>query len=160
MNSQTSYFNYVQRDDTLSSNGINVYSFGLHPEQHQPSGTMNYSRIYNDPYQFGLDPNEHQPTGRPGFGYSRLDIPSYLALHPNESGTTKNINLQKEIKKLPIHKITKDDSEYDSCPICFTDYDLGDEINILKCKHHFCIECMDNWAKTKNTCPMCRSDFK
>lgn len=29
------------------SKGINVYSFALHPEQHQPSGTCNFSRIDN-----------------------------------------------------------------------------------------------------------------
>jgi hypothetical protein len=27
------------------ADGINVYCFGLHPEQHQPSGTANLSRI-------------------------------------------------------------------------------------------------------------------
>jgi hypothetical protein len=29
---------------TISS-GINIYSFALHPEHHQPSGTCNLSRI-------------------------------------------------------------------------------------------------------------------
>ena len=29
------------------NNGVNVYSFALHPEQHQPSGTCNLSRIDN-----------------------------------------------------------------------------------------------------------------
>jgi hypothetical protein len=42
------YFNYVQpyqhhtRTPTV---GINVYSFALKPEEHQPSGTCNFSRI-------------------------------------------------------------------------------------------------------------------
>jgi len=42
------YFNYVQPNKHHSrtpADGINVYSFGLHPEQHQPTGTMNASRI-------------------------------------------------------------------------------------------------------------------
>ena len=30
-----------------ASEGINVYSFGLHPETHQPSGTANFSKIDN-----------------------------------------------------------------------------------------------------------------
>ena len=29
------------------SNGVNVYSFALNPEEHQPSGTCNFSRIDN-----------------------------------------------------------------------------------------------------------------
>ena len=33
------------KDDFLSSNNIGVYSFALKPEEHQPSGTCNFSRI-------------------------------------------------------------------------------------------------------------------
>jgi hypothetical protein len=42
------YFNYVQPDQhhtNTPKDGINVYSFALNPEQHQPSGTANLSRI-------------------------------------------------------------------------------------------------------------------
>lgn len=44
------YFNYVQpyqHHTRTPADGINVYSFALHPEQHQPSGTANLSRIDN-----------------------------------------------------------------------------------------------------------------
>ena len=44
-----SYFNYVQpyqhHTNIPSNKGINVYSFALKPEEHQPSGTLNMSRI-------------------------------------------------------------------------------------------------------------------
>ena len=43
-----SYFNYVQplqHHTRTPCDGINVYSFALHPEQHQPTGTANLSRI-------------------------------------------------------------------------------------------------------------------
>jgi hypothetical protein len=42
------YFNLVQpyqHHENIPSRGINVYSFGLKPEEHQPSGTCNMSRI-------------------------------------------------------------------------------------------------------------------
>ena len=43
------YFNYVQpfqhHTNVPVSNSINVYSFALKPEDHQPSGTLNMSRI-------------------------------------------------------------------------------------------------------------------
>jgi hypothetical protein len=45
-----SYFNYVQpwqHHTNTPADGINVYSFALHPEQHQPSGSANLSRIDN-----------------------------------------------------------------------------------------------------------------
>ena len=45
------YFNWVQCNEHHTnipdSQGINVYSFALHPEDHQPSGTCNFSRIDN-----------------------------------------------------------------------------------------------------------------
>jgi hypothetical protein len=43
------YFNYVQpfqhHTNVPVHNSINVYSFALKPEEHQPSGTLNMSRI-------------------------------------------------------------------------------------------------------------------
>merc|ERR1712100_261255 len=45
---QGSYFNYYQTSNHHSNtpaDGINVYSFALFPEKHQPSGTTNLSRI-------------------------------------------------------------------------------------------------------------------
>jgi hypothetical protein len=43
------YFNLVQpyqhHENVPSNKGINVYSFALKPEEHQPSGTLNMSRI-------------------------------------------------------------------------------------------------------------------
>ena len=52
------YFNRVQTFDAHTcipeSPGINVYSFALKPEEHQPSGTCNFSRIDNAKLQLGL----------------------------------------------------------------------------------------------------------
>ena len=51
------YFNLVQpyqHHENVPSVGINVYSFGLKPEEHQPSGTCNMSRIDNATLQLTL----------------------------------------------------------------------------------------------------------
>ena len=52
-----SYFNLIQpyqhHENIPSNPGINVYSFALKPEEHQPSGTLNMSRI--DTAVFNLD---------------------------------------------------------------------------------------------------------
>jgi len=46
---QGKYFNMVQpfqhHTNVPTNKGINVYSFALKPEEHQPSGTLNFSRI-------------------------------------------------------------------------------------------------------------------
>jgi hypothetical protein len=51
------YFNYVQPWQHFSNtpaDGINTYSFSLKPEDHQPSGTCNFSRIDNATLQITL----------------------------------------------------------------------------------------------------------
>ena len=52
-----SYFDVVQpfqHHTRAPSTGINVYSFALRPEEHQPSGTCNFSRIDNAVLQLVL----------------------------------------------------------------------------------------------------------
>jgi hypothetical protein len=44
------FFSHTRTPDT----GINVYSFALRPEEHQPSGTCNFSRIDNATLQLVL----------------------------------------------------------------------------------------------------------
>jgi hypothetical protein len=52
-----SYFSWVQPYQSHTrcpDEGINVYSFALRPEEHQPSGTCNFSRIDNATLQLVL----------------------------------------------------------------------------------------------------------
>jgi hypothetical protein len=56
------YFNYVQPWQHFSNtpaDGINVYSFALKPEDHQPSGTCNFSRIDNATLNLRLGAKNH-----------------------------------------------------------------------------------------------------
>jgi hypothetical protein len=58
------YFNYVQPYQCHSntpSDGINMYSFALNPEDHQPSGTCNFSRIDNATLSLNFG-NPNDPT--------------------------------------------------------------------------------------------------
>jgi hypothetical protein len=52
------YFNVVQpyqhHENIPANAGINVYSFALKPEEHQPSGTLNMSRIDTAILQLGV----------------------------------------------------------------------------------------------------------
>jgi hypothetical protein len=55
-----SYFDVVQPYQHHTANpstGINVYSFALRPEEHQPSGTCNFSRIDNASLQLVVSSN-------------------------------------------------------------------------------------------------------
>jgi hypothetical protein len=60
-----SYFNLIQpfqhHENIPSNAGINVYSFALKPEEHQPSGTLNMSRI--DTAVLNLSMNSYTGVG-------------------------------------------------------------------------------------------------
>ena len=68
------YFNLVQpyqHHENVPVVGINVYSFGLKPEEHQPSGTCNFSRIDNATLQLTLT------SAAVGAGLSSVSIRVY-----------------------------------------------------------------------------------
>ncbi|XP_049415721.1 uncharacterized protein LOC125878493 isoform X1 [Solanum stenotomum] len=43
------------------------------------------------------------------------------------------------------------------CSICQEDYVIGDEIGKLECKHGYHMECVQQWLKHKNWCPICKT---
>jgi hypothetical protein len=47
-------------------------------------------------------------------------------------------------------------SDRDICSICRDD--LSKAVS-LDCSHEFCLGCIQKWAETENTCPVCRADF-
>jgi hypothetical protein len=61
-----SYFNLVQpyqhHENIPSNAGINVYSFALKPEEHQPSGTLNMSRIDTAVLQLSMTKSDYATT--------------------------------------------------------------------------------------------------
>jgi len=65
------YFNYVQtyqHHTRTPADGVNVYSFALHPEQHQPSGSCNLSRIDNTQLNLQFTDKTYKT------GYTQLDF--------------------------------------------------------------------------------------
>ena len=61
-----SYFDLVQpfqHHTSTPATGINVYSFALRPEEHQPSGTCNFSRIDNASLQMVVSANTVRAGG-------------------------------------------------------------------------------------------------
>lgn len=42
-----------------------------------------------------------------------------------------------------------------TCAICFCEFEEGDRIGDLSCKHEFHIDCLKGWVQRKNACPLC-----
>jgi hypothetical protein len=63
------YFNLVQNyqhHENVPVQGVNVYSFALRPEEHQPSGSCNFSRIDNATLNLTLTPQAVKKEGPNG----------------------------------------------------------------------------------------------
>ncbi|KAL1923669.1 uncharacterized protein VTP21DRAFT_8649 [Calcarisporiella thermophila] len=61
------------------------------------------------------------------------------------------------IERLPRSKITKEQAEKgQECSVCKEEYQEGDSIIELPCKHFFHEDCVLPWLKTSGTCCICR----
>jgi hypothetical protein len=71
------YFNLVQPyqcHENVPSTGINVYSFALKPEEHQPSGTCNMSRIDTATLNLTLTDTALLGTAYAGTGSAKIKV--------------------------------------------------------------------------------------
>lgn len=71
------------------------------------------------------------------------------------------VSTQRMIDALPVEIYKKPEvidttSNDHSCAICLDDYEDGDEIRVLKCKHRYHKQCIDMWLKNSVQCPFCK----
>jgi len=86
-------------------------------------------------------------------------------------------NLDLELNKKPLDKQTVDslpdvkfhkkntgdldlNSHENKCMICQCEYEEGESLKTLTCFHKFHSECIKEWFKNQNFCPICRTVIK
>lgn len=46
------------------------------------------------------------------------------------------------------------------CPVCITDFESGEMVKLLRCRHAFHAACVDRWFEEQSaTCPVCRESI-
>lgn len=63
----------------------------------------------------------------------------------------------KESDARSIRSIPEEDA---NCTICLGDYEEGQELKRLPCRHHFHSNCVDEWLRLNKTCPLCVRDVE
>ena len=61
-----------------------------------------------------------------------------------------------ELPETKIDDIKKLDNDKKNCVICMEDFKNGDKSTNLPCLHMFHTDCIQNWLKKQNTCPICK----
>ncbi|XP_017253501.1 probable E3 ubiquitin-protein ligase RHG1A isoform X1 [Daucus carota subsp. sativus] len=72
------------------------------------------------------------------------------------TGLSENA-MKKCLKKRKYKATSKDQKESEPCCICQEEYVNGDELGKLKCGHDFHTDCIKQWLKQKNLCPICKA---
>jgi Ring finger domain len=78
-------------------------------------------------------------------------------------GINKKMNLRKKQTNDTLslnspHKNPHHDELVPTCCICYS-YDTILIHGVLDCKHKFCYDCIVNWSKHCNACPLCKDPF-
>ena len=74
----------------------------------------------------------------------------------NEGGLRKDPTIHLDI---PV-RFFKDSDKGQNCPICQSEYKEGDELTHLsRCGHTFHYNCLQEWGKYKQECPLCRDSI-
>ena len=94
--------------------------------------------------------------------YPNVDSMSYeelLALEERMGNVSKGLSEDK-IKKLSREIFSKNKFMEDKCIICQYEFEKGEKIVVLPCKHCFHSDCIEEWLKNQKTCPFCKEEIK
>jgi E3 ubiquitin-protein ligase RNF115/126 len=65
-------------------------------------------------------------------------------------------DLLEELPQFTLDDVNRLPAEKKDCVICLTAFEKGNQVLILPCTHLFHPNCIKDWFKTNNTCPICK----
>ncbi|KAJ8667429.1 hypothetical protein QAD02_009092 [Eretmocerus hayati] len=87
----------------------------------------------------------------------------------DELDTTAGSSCKKRSKKSPLKdsrengsscESDRSDGESEKCPICLLKFHKQEVANPASCEHCFCLDCLTEWSRNVNTCPIDRQTFE
>ncbi|KAF8110956.1 hypothetical protein N665_0077s0019 [Sinapis alba] len=69
----------------------------------------------------------------------------------------KEETISNRLKQRKYSSDTRCPQEIEPCCICQEEYDEGEELGMLECGHGFHSQCIKEWLKQKNLCPICKT---
>lgn len=101
--------------------------------------------------------------------FPELDINNFVTIEITPLGYSDVlldiINLQLPDKSLDIQFqtydcISKEEQIHkDTCAICLEKFKSDDIVSDITCNHIFHKDCIEQWGKTKQNCPLCKVDL-
>jgi len=107
----------------------------------------------------GNNGNEKELTLTTNSSPSCSPAPNINEMIPLVNWTKKEqIMIDNEKKNEDGNNLCCNDS-YEKCPICIVELEDGDLVKILpSCSHVYHGECVDQWLKVNNSCPLCKRE--
>jgi hypothetical protein len=72
----------------------------------------------------------------------------------------ENTMVEQTILKLKTKSLDSDHEfkyEDQTCQICMANLEAGERIGDLSCGHSFHVDCLKEWIKRRNACPLCQT---
>ena len=92
---------------------------------------------------------------------SNFDSSILNASFQQDNSLYKNVISEQGNEELKTIIFSKENCEYDTCPILHTPFEEGEEITQLPCSHMFDTIAINKWLQTeKAECPICRYKMK
>ncbi|KAJ2546753.1 hypothetical protein EV175_005484, partial [Coemansia sp. RSA 1933] len=125
---------------------------GLQPfRTHQPGATQSSASLHSNISR----------RGRHGITHVHLLSPFVRLAHRltrNKRQRAAEMSLYKKQLDGPVPEFSPHDAEDSMCAICLSDYEDGDILRLLPCKHHMHQACVDEWLHINKSCPLCKQE--
>uniref|UniRef100_A0A7N1A176 RING-type domain-containing protein n=1 Tax=Kalanchoe fedtschenkoi TaxID=63787 RepID=A0A7N1A176_KALFE len=89
--------------------------------------------------------------------YNLIRRRSATAQSQPRSGCCSHDHMQLQLQALPVNVHEGRTSEEEAvCAVCLGEYERGERLRLLPCRHVFHCACIDPWLRESGVCPVCR----